>query len=115
MAPIKDDGHNIPRGVFLNSVKANCSIYESGLMAYRSLILSERFDLEYREINATSNTVGDYDFYLFNSHHATMAWLNALLLQKVHPPLPRVPSRLGQVNPASMVIFCTLCPNWRRK
>jgi hypothetical protein len=36
-----------PRGLFLNTEKANCSIYESGKMAYECLLLSRKYDLEY--------------------------------------------------------------------
>ena len=66
----------LPRGIFLNSVKANCSIYESGLMAYECLRLSHQYELDYKEIDADCHGVGDYDFYVFNYHHATMAWMN---------------------------------------
>ena len=66
-----------PRGLFLNPVKANCSIHESGRMIYDCLKLGPRFQLDYQEVSAESNQVApDYDFYLFNYHHATMAWLN---------------------------------------
>ena len=41
--------------------------------------------------------------------------LNASLLQYVHPPRPFVPSRLGQVNPASNMTFCTLNGKKRRR
>ena len=66
-----------PRGVFLNSVKANCSIHESGKMAYQSLLISDRYNLDYLEISRDSyNIPQNYDFYLFNYHHVTMDWLN---------------------------------------
>src|SRR5512135_3634041 len=47
-----------------------------------------------------------------------LAWVSAAglketLLQKVHPPRPLVPSRLGQVKPASRAILWMRSP-WRR-
>jgi len=39
--------------------------------------------------------------------------LNEALLQNVQPPMPLLPSRLGQVKPASSAILCTRWP-WRR-
>ena len=45
------------RGVFLNAPEANCSIYESGKMAYQSLILSEKYQLDYQEIDVNSRAV----------------------------------------------------------
>lgn len=73
-----------PRGIFINPTKANCSIYESGQMIYNSLLLSDRYELDYLEVNeskqqqyAINRYIPDtYDFYAFNYHHATMGWLN---------------------------------------
>jgi hypothetical protein len=66
----------ILRGLFLNSSPANCSIYESGKMAYSCLALSTRYQMDYREISQDDQQLGKYDFYVFNYHHATMKWLN---------------------------------------
>jgi len=38
--------------------------------------------------------------------------LKELLLQKVQPPMPLLPSRLGQVKPALTATLCTRSP-WR--
>ncbi|MEG3970455.1 methyltransferase domain-containing protein [Microcoleus sp. T2B6] len=66
-----------PRGLFLNTVKANCSIYESGKMAYECLLLSGKYELEYLEISQTACEIpNNYEFYIFNYHHQTMSWLN---------------------------------------
>ena len=74
-----------PRGLFLNQEKANCSIYESGVMVFEALKLSERYELEYYELSpATVPGVGmHYDFYVFNYHHATMAWLDTKSVSKL--------------------------------
>jgi hypothetical protein len=66
-----------PTGLFLNTKKANCSIHESGLMIYECLKLSSAFDLKYCEIHEKQTLVPtNFDFYLFNCHHHTMAWLD---------------------------------------
>jgi FkbM family methyltransferase len=65
------------RGLFLNTEKANCSIYESGKMAYQCLLLSGKYDLDYLEISQTAAEIpNNYEFYIFNYHHVTMSWLN---------------------------------------
>lgn len=65
-----------PRGLFLNTTEAQCSIYESGRMAYECLRLSERYQLDYHAFGPDSARIGLYDFYLLNYHHITMSWLN---------------------------------------
>lgn len=65
-----------PRGLFLNSESAQCSIYESGRMAYDCFKISDRYQLDYQEIAQHNTQIGAYDFYLFNYHHVTMGWLN---------------------------------------
>lgn len=66
-----------PRGVFVNSKKAQCSIYESGRMAFACLRLSSAYSLDYLEVDAEDHDLsGNYDFILFNYHHVTMSWLD---------------------------------------
>lgn len=66
-----------PSGLFINTSAANCSIYESGKMAYQALLLSNRFDLDYLELSEDSlSQIGKYDFYVFNYHPVTMGWLD---------------------------------------
>ena len=65
------------KGLFLNTKKANCSIYESGVMMYKALQLSEYYNLDYLEIDENSRKVSNqYNFYVFNYHHGAMGWLN---------------------------------------
>ena len=52
----------------------------------------------------------DYDTWALYQK-AAYDGLKAALLQKVQPPVLIFPSRLGQLKPASMLIFCTLPPN----
>lgn len=66
-----------PKGLFINPTKANCSIYESGVMIYKSLLLSNKYDLDYIEIDQSQRNISSqYDFYAFNYHHITMGWLD---------------------------------------
>ncbi len=69
-------GKKGPRGIFLNCPKANCSIYESGVMFHRVLAQAEEYTLEYRTIRTFEDIPGGYDFYVFNYHHVTLAGLD---------------------------------------
>ena len=62
------------RGLFVNQLKANCSIYESGVMIFNAL-KSEDYQLEYLEVavkDMNTRDYGQYDFYIFNWHHNTL-------------------------------------------
>ncbi|QCG92196.1 hypothetical protein [Azospirillum sp. TSH100] len=80
-----------PVGLFVNTEKANCSIYESGLMVYRALAQGSDWTLDYAEIHQLDiaalhdlrleakpgtglslKPAGAYDFWVFNYHHLTM-------------------------------------------
>jgi len=63
---------NKKRGLFINSKKSICSIYESGYMCYQSLLKSEKFILDYTD---EKNIPPGYDFYIFNYHHITNNWI----------------------------------------
>lgn len=72
------------KGLFLNSSKTNCSIYESGKMSYNCLVLSTIYSLDYQEVDESSRDIrGDYDFYIFNYHITTMGWLNTKLIREI--------------------------------
>jgi hypothetical protein len=71
------------KGLFINSKKAKDSIYESGYMVYRALLCSDKFDLEYVEIDTKEREISSgYDFYVFNYHMVTMQWLQTRTLRK---------------------------------
>lgn len=62
------------KGLFVNQVKNNCSIYESGFMVYNAL-KSDAYILDYLEIpvkDMNSHNYSGYDFYVFNWHHNTL-------------------------------------------
>ena len=64
------------RGVFVNCSPANCSIYESGVMFARALGGSALYTLDGIEVDRFEAIPTDYDFYVFNYHHVTLAWLD---------------------------------------
>lgn len=71
-----------PRGLFLNTQAANCSIHESGNMAYKSLVLSQKCQIDYLEIGVDAREIPiGYDFYIFNYHYAVMRWLDTKCLR----------------------------------
>ena len=75
---------NRPKGLFLNTKKASCSIYESGMMTYNALRLSGRYRLDYLEIDENYREISNqYSFYIFNYHHSTMGWLNTKSVRKL--------------------------------
>ena len=73
-----------PKGLFLNPIKANCSIHESGRMVFNCLKLSDKYHLDYLEVSDAQRQVSTaYDFYAFNYHHVTMGWLDTRSLKKL--------------------------------
>lgn len=71
-------------GIFINTARAQCSIFESGLMMYESLLVSSRFKIDYVEVDEKNHTIpGGYDFYAFNYHHSTMGWLDTKTIHHV--------------------------------
>ena len=71
-------------GLFINQEKANCSIYESGLMIYNA-IQSPFYKIDYMEVSKKDMNVFNYtgyDFYIFNWHHNTLP-ISGDALQKV--------------------------------
>lgn len=61
------------RGIFYNSPKAQCSIYESGLMIYNALKQSTKYEIAYTErmeLNFAS------DFAIFNYHPYVNNWMS---------------------------------------
>jgi hypothetical protein len=93
------------RGLFLNTSKAKCSIYESGKMCYEALTHSEDYSLNYIEISeTTTNISADYDFYIFNYHKFTMGWLNTKLLKKLKGFKATL---VLEVEPNNPFIYCS--------
>ena len=53
-------------------------------MVYRSLLLSDRYKLDYVEVGPTATLIsGKYDFYFFNYHISEMGWLETQSLRNL--------------------------------
>ena len=70
------------RGIFYNSKKALCSIWESGYMCYKALSSSSIYSLEYSEENYIDFD-NLHDFVIINQHHFTNNWININLINKL--------------------------------
>ena len=58
------------KGLFINNKKAQDSFYESGLMVFNNLKLSNQFTLDYIEIDQASRQIPlEYQFYLFDKQY----------------------------------------------
>lgn len=72
------------RGLFLNTEKDICSIYESGKMSYDCLAQSVMYTLDYVELSANKREISlGYDFYLFNYHWVKMGWLDTRRIRQL--------------------------------
>ncbi len=99
----RESGKGRPRGVFLNCPRANCSIYESGIMFYKALSGAEDFSLDYRTIRTFLDIPGGYDFYLFNYHHVTMSLLDTSKVRE----LPGFKATFVlEMRPGDPFVFC---------
>lgn len=71
------------KGLFINNIRAQDSIYESGMMVYNCLKLSTEYQLDYIEVSDDKRWISsEYDFYYFNYHPTTMYWLDTSKLKK---------------------------------
>jgi len=72
------------RGLFLNTEKAICSIYESGKMCYDCLIQSSYYSIDYIELSVDKREIpADYDFYIFNYHWVKMGWMDTKFVKQL--------------------------------
>lgn len=103
-------------GIFLNTAKANCSIHESGKMIYGSLFSSNKYGLDYLEIDEDSHQISSkYDFYIFNYHPLTMGWLNTKAISrlpgvKITFILEMLPNNPFVLCPQDFDAYCVLDP-----
>jgi hypothetical protein len=73
-----------PRGLFLNTENAICSIFESGKMCYDCLVQSKNYSLDYVELSEQNRTIAtNYDFYIFNYHFTRMSWLDTRFIKNL--------------------------------
>ncbi|HEX9081557.1 MAG TPA: methyltransferase domain-containing protein, partial [Holophagaceae bacterium] len=93
-----------PKGLFINTRQAACSIHESGRMMYEALRRSDRYTLDYVEIDAGDDQISPtYDFYAFNYHHVGMAWFD---LRKVEQLPGLKMTFILEVAPGDPFILC---------
>ncbi len=93
------------KGLFINNKKAQDSIHESGMMVFNCLKLSHKYLLDYLEISEQENRTIPlgYQFYFFNYHPSTMAWLDTSRLKKL-PGL--VMTMILEVLPDDPFVMC---------
>jgi radical SAM superfamily enzyme YgiQ (UPF0313 family) len=116
LSPTSSICNGKPRGIFINAPKANCSIYESGVMVYNCLKLSDKYSIDYTEIDPRNLKLDKYDFYFFNYHHATMNFidtstvrrLSGLTIATILETLPNNPFPL--CPPGDFDIYCAIDP-----
>ena len=71
------------RGIFYNSKKSLCSIWESGKMCYDALKNSTNYSLAYSEETTLDNS---YDFAIFNQHFSVNNWISLEIIKKFNKP-----------------------------
>jgi FkbM family methyltransferase len=92
------------RGLFLNTEKAICSVYESGRMCYDCLIRSEIYSLDYIELSAEKREIClDYDFYIFNYHVVKMGWLDTKFIKQLPGFKATIVLEMSENNPFESV------------
>lgn len=72
------------RGIFYNSKKSACSIWESGKMCYDALKNSEKYILNYSEDQSLDYS---YDFAIFNQHYIVNKWMTKEIVNKFNKPV----------------------------
>lgn len=83
------------KGIFYNSQKAMCSIYESGLMCYNALKLSSKYELHYSEDRIL---YFNYDFIVVNEHLAVNNWISKVMLEQYNKPAFCIVTEVGLLN-----------------
>lgn len=94
------------RGLFINNVEAQCSIYESGKMAYDCLVGSDKYSLDYVEITrANTELPADRDFYFFNHHFSRWYWLNTKHIRRIVPGVTF--TMVLEIAPNDPFVYCS--------
>lgn len=71
------------KGIFYNSKKSLCSIWESGKMCYDVLKKSNKYILDYSEETVMDHS---YDFAIFNQHIYVNNWINHDIIKQFNKP-----------------------------
>lgn len=100
-------------GLFINTFKDNCSIYESGLMIYNAL-KQDNYNLTYLEVGKkvddldtikNTNIPDDYDFFVINWHHWKLPFTEEQI-KNLHG------LKIGVVLEVGVVDTLELTPDW---
>jgi hypothetical protein len=108
------------RGLFVNSEKANCSIYEAGVAIKEALGTNDRFQLDYAEFNSRIPIPRGYDFYLINWHHIVLPY-NRAIIQGLRGLKIAIVLEVGPVNPLPLIpadlfdVYMVIDPTKERK
>ena len=73
-----------PKGIFYNSQKAVCSIWESGKMVYDALSKSNNYSIDYSEETFMNP---NYDFYVVNQHITVNNWMSESIAKSLSKPV----------------------------
>ena len=91
---------NLMKGIFYNSRKATCSIWESGIMVYNCLKQSPYYQLDYSEDRIFNYS---YDFVVYNHHYWVNPWITKEMVTQFTKPIYCIVTEITQGdNPMSM-------------
>lgn len=93
------------RGIFYNSVKKLCSIWESGRMCYEALKNSNAYVLDYSE--EQNGIDSSYDFAIFNQHFTVNNWMNEGMVREFNKPTFCIVTEVSFSSDP-----CKLCPQY---
>lgn len=108
--------------LFINAPEEKCSIWNSGIMVYQALKLSDAYALDYMELRQEKPEIpAGYSVYLFNYHPANFGWLKMSSIRKlpglkatvVLEVLPDDPFPL--VSPIWFDVYLVLDPTCRHR
>jgi len=83
------------RAIFFNSIKALCSIWESGKMVFDILAQSSKFSIDYTEDQCIPANIMDYDFIVVNYHYTTNNWINKNVVLSIGKPSYCIVTEVG--------------------
>lgn len=93
-------------GLFINCVRANDSIFESGKMTFECMKGSDKYTLDYIEITRENAEIPtNYDFYFFNYHQVTMSWLDTKSIKESLPGIKM--TMVLEVSPNDPFVYCS--------
>lgn len=83
------------KGIFYNSVKATCSIWESGQMCFNILKQSHEYTLDYSENHIF---YFDYDFVIYNQHYYVNNWITEQMVRQFGKPIFCIVTEITEID-----------------